>query len=265
MSKPLLMGILNVTPDSFSDGGLYLTPSDAIDAALRMVDEGADIIDVGGESTRPGSLGVEAEEELWRVLPVVKGLAGHGLRVSIDTSKAVVAGAALKAGAEIVNDVTALGDPDMAPVCAAAGCTVCLMHMKGSPRTMQQDPTYEAVVSEVRSFLLDSAGWAESQGIEREKIWIDPGIGFGKTDTHNLELIRHLGFLVSSGYPVLLGVSRKGFIGRLTGGAAVDDRLEGTLAIQAWAQIKGVSIIRTHDVRSARRTIDIVAAVQAAG
>jgi len=254
------MGVLNVTPDSFSDGGQFATPEAAIEAGLRMASEGADIVDVGGESTRPGAPEVAIEEELRRVLPVVSALASRGVKVSVDTSKAEVASKALAGGAAIVNDVTALGDPSMACECAAAGCTVCLMHMKGTPRTMQREPLYEDVTAEVRDFLLARADYASSRGIKKENIWIDPGIGFGKTPEHNLQLIRDLRVLVKTSYPVLLGVSRKSLIGRLTGGAPVEDRLEGTLAIQSWAQIQGVSIIRAHDVKAARRTIDVLSA-----
>ncbi len=256
------MAILNVTPDSFSDGGSYGSTRAAIDAGLRMIDEGADLVDVGGESTRPGAIPVPLEEELDRAIPVVEGLARAGVRVSIDTYKPQVAKAALEAGAELVNDVTALRDPEMAGVCAASGCTVCLMHMKGTPPTMQQNPLYDDVVSEVRGFLLERAALSEREGIGRDKIWIDPGIGFGKTVEHNLELIRGLPALVGTGYPVLLGVSRKGFLGRVLGNpdhpAPIPDRLPGALAIQVMAQLAGVGVIRTHDVKQARAAADVV-------
>jgi dihydropteroate synthase len=263
-SAPLLMGIINVTPDSFSDGGVHFDAQTAIDAGLRMIDEGADILDIGGESTRPNAEEVAAGEELRRVIPVVTALADRGVRVSIDTMKPQVAQRALEAGAQIVNDVTALADPEMISVVSESRCTVCLMHMKGTPRTMQQNPTYGDVVSEVRDFLVERA---RSSGITQDKIWIDPGIGFGKTLQHNLDLIRNLDTLVATGYPVLIGVSRKSFIGRLLGGGEplpVEERLEGTLAAQVVAQIKGAKIIRAHDVRSSRRAIDMAAALVSA-
>lgn len=260
---PALMGILNVTPDSFSDGGQFATAQSAVDAALRMRDEGADLIDVGGESTRPGAEEVPAEDELRRVLPVVEALAQRGVPVSIDTRKAIVARAALEAGAAVVNDVTALGDPDMAPVCASFGVPVVLMHMQGTPQTMQRNPQYGDVVAEVCAFLTQQAHVAEAAGIHQ--IWLDPGIGFGKTTAHNLALLRHLDALVATGYPVLLGVSRKAFIGRIVGGEAtpapVHERQEGTLAVQTLAQAAGVRMIRAHDVLAARRAIDVAGAV----
>jgi dihydropteroate synthase len=263
--RPALMGILNVTPDSFSDGGLHFKTEDAVDAAQRMMDEGADIIDVGGESTRPGSEGVTTEEEISRVIPVVQKLVAKGIVVSIDTAKSEVASEALESGAEVVNDVTAFGDPEMSKVCAEAKCTVCLMHMKGTPRTMQSDPQYDDVVEEVQAYLVSKAALAKRAGIARENIWIDPGIGFGKTVEHNLELMRKLDRFVESGYPVLIGTSRKSFIGKLLGGEGnplpADERLEGTLATQIWAQTKGAKIIRTHDVKEARRAIDMTASL----
>ena len=258
------MGILNVTPDSFSDGGSYASVQAAVDAGMRMLEEGADLVDAGGESTRPGAQPVALEEELRRVLPVVEGLARRGARVSVDTSKAEVARQALERGAKVVNDVTALSDPEMASVCTASGCTVCLMHMQGTPATMQKNPSYGDVVSEVRDFLLERVGHARSAGIAGERIWIDPGIGFGKTDEHNMALIRGLPVLVETGFPVLLGVSRKGFIGRIVGSkehpASIPERLPGTLALQVIAQLAGVSIIRTHDVKEARAVARMVEA-----
>ena len=265
LDRPALMGILNVTPDSFSDGGVHFEARAAIDSGLRMIDEGADILDVGGESTRPGSEGVSAEEELRRVLPVVEQLSRRGAIVSIDTAKSEVARKCLQAGAQIVNDVTAFGDSRMAKVCAESNCTVCLMHMKGTPRTMQIDPQYDNVVQEVRDFLLARAAAAEQAGINKEHIWIDPGIGFGKAVAHNLELLRNLDKFVATGYAVLVGTSRKSFIGKVLGCEgevlAANERLEGTLATQMWAQIKGAKIIRSHDVLAARRTIDMLAAL----
>jgi dihydropteroate synthase len=264
------MGILNVTPDSFSDGSVHYEPGVAIDAGLRMLDAGADILDVGGESTRPGAEAVPAEEELRRVLPVIEALAKSSATISIDTMKAAVAQEALKAGATIVNDVTALGDPGMAEVVASAGATVCLMHMQGNPQTMQSNPSYDDVVHDVREFLVARAEFAECCGIPRDKIWIDPGIGFGKALEHNLLLLKHLDELVSTNYPVLIGVSRKSFIAKVestskwanrNAALPVDQRLEGTLAAQVVAQLKGARIIRAHDVKEARRAIDVAAAI----
>jgi len=255
------MGILNVTPDSFSDGGSYIHANNAIEAAVRMTEEGADLIDVGGESTRPGAEPVTATEELKRVIPVVAALAREGIHVSVDTMKASVARAALEVGAAVINDITALGDPEMAKVCADAGCIVCLMHMQGEPRTMQRQPHYEDVEREVTDFLRARADYALSEGVAKEKIWIDPGIGFGKNDAHNLTLLRAIPRLAELGYPVLVGVSRKGFIGRLLGGLPVNERLEGTLAIQAFAQLQGARIVRAHDVKATRRVVDTIAAL----
>jgi dihydropteroate synthase len=259
------MGILNVTPDSFSDGGKHLSFTDAVEAGLRMIDDGADLIDVGGESTRPGAEPVSVFEELWRTIPVVEGLRKQGIAVSIDTTKAKVAREALVAGASVVNDITALRDAEMATVCAQAGCTVCLMHMQGEPRTMQKSPHYDDVVGEVKGFLLHAALRAESVGVAREKIWIDPGIGFGKTVEHNLTLLRNVDQFVATGYPVLIGVSLKSFLARIGQAKAhlmpVEERLSGTLAAQVLAQAAGAKIIRTHNVKEARRAMDVAEAV----
>ena len=255
------MGVLNVTPDSFSDGGLHFDRKAAIRAGQRMAAEGADIIDVGGESTRPGATPVPEEEELARVLPVTEELASHGVVVSIDTRKAAVAARALAAGAAIVNDVMGLRDPAMRQVCAEADCTVCVMHMQGEPQTMQNSPTYGDVVAEVKGFLLDQAAAAEAGGIAKARIWIDPGIGFGKTVNHNLELLRHLDALTDTDYPVLLGASRKSFLSKIAHAERVEDRLAATLAVQSFAQIRGVRILRAHDVREARQGIDALAAI----
>jgi len=233
------MGVLNVTPDSFSDGGRWLDAGAAVAHGLDMVAEGADVIDVGGESTRPGAGPVDADEELRRVLPVVEALAPH-VRVSIDTRKAEVAEAALAAGATLVNDVSAsLGD-----VAGAAGAGWVAMHMQGDPRTMQDQPHYDDVVAEVRAFLVERAA-AAAPGNE---VWIDPGIGFGKTLAHNLSLLRHLDELVATGYPVLVGTSRKGFLGTLTGGAPAGDRVEASVATATWAMAQGAAMVRVHDV-----------------
>lgn len=261
IDRPALMGIVNVTPDSFSENGLNFESQSAIEAGIRMIEDGADLLDVGGESTRPGADPVSEDEEIRRVLPVIKALAAKSIAVSVDTRKPAVARAALSAGAQIVNDVTALEDPQMAAVCAEAGCTVCLMHMKGAPQTMQAKPVYDDVVAEVLAFLLDRVTMAGRVGVLRERIWLDPGIGFGKTPIHNLELLHGLPQFVATGLPVLIGVSRKSSIGVYSGGAAVDQRLPGSLAAQVLAQASGVRIVRAHDVREARQAIDVAAAI----
>jgi len=232
------MGVLNVTPDSFSDGGRWLDPEAALAHGLRMVAQGADVVDIGGESTRPGAQPVPFAEELRRVLPVVEALAPH-VRVSIDTRKAEVAEAALAAGATLVNDVSA----SLAPVAAAAGAGWVAMHMRGDPRTMQKAPVYDDVVADVRAFLVERA---ESAGVD--EVWIDPGIGFGKSLEHNLALLARLADLVATGFPVVVGTSRKAFLGRLTGGAGPDDRLEASVATAAWAMAQGAAMVRVHDV-----------------
>jgi len=231
------MGVLNVTPDSFSDGGRWLDPDAAVEHGLRMVAEGADVIDVGGESTRPGAEPVAPAEELRRVLPVVEALAGH-VRVSIDTRHARVAEAAIDAGATLVNDVSA----SLAATAAAGNAGWVAMHMQGDPRTMQDAPAYDDVVAEVRAFLVERALATTGE------VWIDPGIGFGKTMAHNLSLLRHLGELVATGYPVVVGTSRKGFLGRLTQDAPAHDRLEASVATAAWAMAQGARMVRVHDV-----------------
>jgi dihydropteroate synthase len=261
-----VMGVLNVTPDSFSDGGRFLDEEAAVKRGVRMALEGADIIDVGGESTRPGAPPVPAEEELRRVLPVVSRLAGEvEVPISIDTTKAAVARAALQAGASIVNDVSALRfDGEMAGVVAESGAGVVLMHMRGDPRTMQRDPRYDDVVAEVRKFLITSATAAESAGISSEAIAIDPGIGFGKTAGHNLSLLKHLGTLTGLGYPLLVGPSRKSFIGATLGGLEAGERLEGTAAAVAWAAAEGANIVRVHDVKEMVRVVRMVEAIMGA-
>jgi dihydropteroate synthase len=240
------MGVVNVTPDSFSDGGVHLDPEDAAAAARRMIEEGAALVDVGGESTRPGSAGVSAEEELRRVVPVLDRL-GAELPLSIDTSKALVARAALERGAIFVNDVTALrGDPELAGVVAASGAYLCLMHMQGEPGTMQEEPHYGDVAAEVASFLEKRLAFAVAQGIREERICLDPGIGFGKTLEHNLELVRRLDVLVALGRPVLVGFSRKSSLRRLTGS---DDLLGASVAAALAAFERGATILRVHDVK----------------
>ncbi|MDQ2622247.1 MAG: dihydropteroate synthase [Actinomycetota bacterium] len=254
------MGIVNVTPDSFSDGGLFLDPAKAIDHGRELAAAGADVLDIGGESTRPGAGEVSAEEELDRVVPVVRGLAGVA-PISIDTTKAVVAEAAIEAGAEIVNDVTALrADPAMAGLCARHGVDVILMHMIGTPRTMQDDPRYDDVVTEVRDFLLERVEFAISAGIPGTKIWIDPGIGFGKTVEHNLELLRATSEFSSTGLPVLVGPSRKAFIGRIDG-SKERSRLGGTIAACLEAQRGGASMVRVHDAGAVVQAIRVANAI----
>jgi dihydropteroate synthase len=252
------MGVLNVTPDSFSDGGAFLDPDAAVAHAQRMASDGADLIDVGGESTRPGAEPVSVDEELRRVVPVLERLGG--VPVSIDTSKAAVAGAATAAGAVLVNDVTALrGDPEMAGVVAEAGADLCLMHMLGEPRTMQDDPRYEDVVSEVKAFLEERLGFAVACGISEERVWLDPGIGFGKTVEHNLELLRRLDEIVALGRPVVVGVSRKRFIGSLTG-RAEPGRTAGGVAANVLAFLRGAHMFRVHDVAETRDALAVAAA-----
>jgi len=256
-----LMGVVNVTPDSFSDGGLYLDPEVAIAHGRELVEAGADILDIGGESTRPGAEEVGAEEELARVVPVIEGLRGVAARISVDTSKAAVAAAALDAGAEIVNDVTALrGDPEMAALCAERGCGVVLMHMLGSPRTMQDDPRYDDVVTEVKAFLAERLEAAEAAGVPEEGIWLDPGIGFGKTGAHNMELLRRLGELRELGRLLVVGTSRKSFIGRIDG-SPPEERLGGTIASSVLAAVEGAEVLRVHDVAEVRQALTLTVAI----
>jgi dihydropteroate synthase len=256
-----IMGVVNVTPDSFSDGGLYFDADAAIAHGRELVEQGADYLDVGGESTRPGAEAVDAEEELRRVEPVVKALAATGVPVSIDTSKASVARAALAVGALMVNDVAAMrADPDLVDVCAAAGCEVVLMHMLGDPRTMQDNPTYGDVVDDIKAFLSERIEFAVGRGVGEEKIWIDPGIGFGKTVDHNLELLRRLGEFRDLGRPLVVGTSRKSFIGKITG-REVDDRLGGTLATDVLAVKAGADMVRVHDVEETRQALTVADAI----
>lgn len=261
---PVLMGILNVTPDSFSDGGYYLVSETAVARAATMLEEGAQIIDVGGESTRPGSDPVSPEEELRRVIPTIHGILDTRPEavISIDTYRAATAEAALEAGAHIVNDVTALrGDPALANLVADAGCPVVLMHMLGEPKTMQQEPHYEDVVREVRDFLAGRAEHAEAAGIDPENIILDPGIGFGKTTEHNLALLNHLNSIGELGYPVLLGASRKSFIGRLSRLEAAKDRVAGTVATSVLGYERGATFFRVHDVRANREALEVAEAI----
>jgi dihydropteroate synthase len=273
------MGVLNATPDSFSDGGRFAAPQEAVAHGLTMVAEGARIIDVGGESTRPGADPVSEQEELRRVLPVVEGLAAalvdgggaDGTTISIDTAKAAVARASLRAGARIVNDVSALrGDSAMAGVLAESGAECCLMHMRGEPRTMQREPRYEDVVDDVKAFLEERLRFATDAGIDEERVLLDPGIGFGKTSAHNLELLRRLHELVALGRPIVIGTSRKSFLGRLAADAAgvseplpVDARLPGTIATNVLAYERGARVFRVHDVAPVRDALALAAATLA--
>ena len=259
---PLVMGILNVTPDSFSDGGEFFEAAEAADRALEMVDQGADIIDIGGESTRPESLSVAADEETARILPVLEAVAAKtACPLSIDTTKPEVARAALDAGATIINDTTALADDRMRALAAERGCPVILMHMKGTPRTMQKSPFYRDLLGEITLFLRRRIDEAVSAGVEREQIIIDPGIGFGKTAEHNLDIIRRLKVLRSLGRPILVGASRKSFLGKVTGRPA-PERVVATSAANALAVASGAHILRVHDVREAKDAALVAAAIQ---
>jgi dihydropteroate synthase len=249
---PLVMGVLNVTPDSFSDGGRYLDPDAAVAHGLRLIGEGVDVVDVGGESTRPGAAPVDEVEERVRVVPVIEALAPR-VRVSVDTRRRPVAEAALAAGATVLNDVSA----SLHQVAAEAGAGWVAVHMRGEPATMQVAPRYENVVDEVRAFLSERAARARDAGVG--EVWVDPGIGFGKTTEHNLTLLRRLGELVADGTPVAVGTSRKRFLGVVTGGAAVDDRREASLATAVWAAVQGAALVRAHDARATVEAMQVVA------
>lgn len=264
---PVLFGILNVTPDSFSDGGDFFDREAAVAHAKAMLDEGAHVIDIGGESTRPGSDPVAPEEEIRRVVPVVRDILVErpDALISVDTYRAATAEAALEAGARIVNDVTALrGDPRLASVVAEAACPVVLMHMLGEPKTMQQNPYYDDVVREVRGFLAERAEYAEKQGIDAGNVILDPGIGFGKTLEHNLDLIHNLDALVNLGFPVLIGASRKRFLGKITGSETAGERVAATLATTVLAHERGASFFRVHDVRANADALAVAEAVRQA-
>ena len=255
------MGIVNVTPDSFSDGGLFLRPERAIEHGRRLVDEGADLLDVGGESTRPGARGVSADEELERVEPVVEALRDVGAPISIDTSKVAVAEVALDTGAEMVNDVTALrSEPELAALCAERDCGLVLMHMQGTPRTMQEAPRYGDVVDDVKGFLAERIEFATAEGVAEERIWIDPGIGFGKTVEHNLELLRRIGELGELAQPIVVGTSRKSFIGKIDG-SPVEERLGGTIASSVIALAGGAEMLRVHDVAEVAEAVRVAEAI----
>jgi dihydropteroate synthase len=260
------MGIVNVTPDSFSDGGRLGDSDAAIDHGLQLARDGADILDIGGESTRPGADPVDEAEELNRVLPVIRGIRRHtGVAISIDTMKPAIAEAALAAGASIWNDVNALRAPGAAQVAARTGCPVILMHMQGEPQTMQQNPQYEDVVRDVATWLSRRAEAAISAGVERKQIWLDPGIGFGKTLQHNLELLRSISVFVKLGFPVLVGASRKRFIASIDGEAPADKRLGGSIYAAVHAAQKGAACVRVHDVRETVQALKVRAAVSPDG
>lgn len=256
LSRPLVMGILNITPDSFSDGGDFFSTEQAVDRARRMVEEGADLIDLGGESTRPGAAPVSAQEELDRVIPVIERINGElSVPVSVDTSKPEVMRAAVAAGAVLVNDVQALRTPGALDAVSSLGVPVCLMHMRGQPRTMQQAPHYEDVVAEVKAFLRERVAAATAAGIARKNILVDPGFGFGKTLQHNLQLLKRLEEFADMDLPLLVGISRKSMIGVILDGAPVDQRLYGSLAAGVMALDRGAAILRVHDVSA---TVDAI-------
>ncbi len=264
-NRPLIMGILNRTPDSFSDGGLYQDEAQALAHALKMVEEGADIIDVGGESTRPGSRRIEAGEQIRRVVPIIERLRGSlpaAIPISIDTTRAEVAATALAAGASILNDISAgRDDPAMFKLAAQTGVPIILMHMQATPETMQINPAYGDVVAEVKSFLLKRAEAAQAAGIRREQVFIDPGIGFGKTNEHNLALMANLKQFVDTGYPVLLGTSRKRFMGAICAQTEPKEFLGATCATTALGVMAGVRIFRVHDIKTNRQAADVAWAI----
>lgn len=265
LSYPLVMGVLNVTPDSFSDGGRFVDATAAVAHALRMVEEGAALLDVGGESTRPGAQAVSAEEEIRRVVPVIEALAAHTkVPISVDTSKPAVMTAAVRAGATLINDVRALREPGALEAAADTGAAICLMHMQGEPRTMQVEPRYDDVVAEVRGFLHERVEACRAAGIAKDRLAIDPGIGFGKRLEHNLALLADLPALVGLGWPLLIGVSRKSMLGALLG-RAVDERLAGGVAMTTAAVLSGANIVRTHDVAPTVDAVKVAVALRAAG
>jgi dihydropteroate synthase len=261
-----LVGVVNVTPDSFFDGGLYFEPARAIDRALALAAEGADIIDIGGESSRPGSNPIPAKEEKKRILPVVEVLKQkNSVLISVDTTKAEVAEAALAAGADIINDISAgRFDPRMLPIAARSGAAVILMHMKGTPRTMQIAPHYDDVLGEVKSFLSERLEAAESCGLPRESVLLDPGIGFGKQLDHNLILLNNLGALAELGRPLVVGISRKSFLGKILKVEA-QDRLEGTIAAAVVSILRGASLLRVHDIQAVKQAVAVAEAIMSQG
>ena len=262
LTSPLVMGIVNVTPDSFSDGGTNFDPRAALESARAMLAAGADIIDVGGESTRPGAETVTPQQELARVLPVVRALAESGAVVSVDTRHPEVASACVASGAAVVNDISGFSDPAMVALAASGDAGLVVMHMKGDPRTMQDAPRYDDVVAEVAAYLKAQALMLEAAGVARERIALDPGIGFGKTTAHNLELLRRLGEIAALGYPVLVGASRKRFIGEITGVAEPRERLAGSLAAAIVAVDAGAAVVRVHDVAETVAALAIARAVR---
>lgn len=261
LGRPLVMGVVNVTPDSFSDGGRFLDAADALRQARRLIDEGADLIDIGGESTRPGALPVDAREELRRVLPVLRALRDAPVPVAVDTMKPEVMREAIAEGAAMINDINALRAPGALEALAAGDAGVCLMHMRGEPRTMQSAPHYEDVVSEVKAFLKERSAAARSAGIAAERIVVDPGFGFGKTVAHNMALLRDLGAFTELGHPVMAGLSRKSSLGAITG-RPVGDRLAASLAAALLAVERGARIVRVHDVGATRDALAVLAAMQ---
>ena len=264
LTAPVVMGVVNVTPDSFSDGGQFLDHAKAISHGLRLIEEGAAILDIGGESTRPGAAAVSVAEELRRVVPVVEALAGTNAIISVDTSKPEVMRAAAAAGAGLINDVRALAEPGALAVAVETGCAVCLMHMQGEPRTMQQAPHYGDVVNEVKAFLVARAQSCRAAGIRADRISIDPGFGFGKTLAHNAALMRGLDVLVETGWPLAVGLSRKSMLGKITGRAA-GERVYGSIALAVMAVMKGARIVRAHDVAATVDALKTVTAMQDGG
>ena len=264
LDRPLVMGVVNVTPDSFYDGGRHADAATAIAHARQLAGEGADLLDVGGESSRPGAASVTAAEELARILPVLEGIADLCVPVSVDTTKPEVMGPVLARGAAMINDITALAAPGALEVLAASNAAVCLMHMQGSPRTMQADPTYADVTAEVRDFLAARAAACIKAGIARDRIVVDPGFGFGKTVEHNVTLLARLGQVAALGFPVLAGWSRKSSLGRITGRPA-EERLAGSVAAALIAVQRGARIVRVHDVAATRDALAVLAAVEGTG
>ena len=260
LARPLVVGVVNVTPDSFSDGGRFLDPKAAIDRGNALIQEGADILDIGAESSRPGARGVSAGEELSRLMPVLEGLHDCAVPISVDTVKPEVMRAAIAAGASMINDITALRSPGALEAVAESDVGVCLMHLQGEPRTMQLKPSYRDVVAEVGAFLSARVAAAESAGIARERVVVDPGFGFGKTVEHNFELLRHLDLIAALGLPVMVGWSRKSTLGAITGRAA-GDRLAASLAAALLAVQRGARIVRVHDVAATRDALEVLAAV----
>lgn len=260
LDRPLIMGIVNITPDSFSDGGHFYSPELAIEHAIKLIAQGADLLDIGGESTRPGAQAVGVEEELQRVLPVLEGLRECGVPLSVDTLKPEVMRAAIRAGADMINDVNALRAEGALQAVADSAAAICLMHMQGEPRTMQQGPFYQDVVAEVKAFLDERIAAAEQAGIERKRIVIDPGFGFGKTLEHNVGMLRQLDDFATLGVPLMTGLSRKSMLGALTG-LPVEERMVPSVAAAVVAAMKGAKIFRVHDVKETRQALQIVSAL----